>query len=137
MRRIILYAGKPLCLLLLMSFVLLDLSVHSAKAGLITTEAVIEARQADENRDRVVAFLARDDVQRALVSQGVDPAEAKNRVAALADAEVEKIAGQLDNMPAGAGVGSVVGAVVFIFIVLLITDILGFTNIFPFTRSVQ
>lgn len=137
MRRIILYAGKPLCLLLLMSFVLLDLSVHSAKAGLITTEAVIEARQADDNRDRVVAFLARDDVQRALVSQGVDPAEAKNRVAALADAEVEKIAGQLDNLPAGAGVGSVVGAVVFIFIVLLITDILGFTNIFPFTRSVQ
>lgn len=137
MRRIILYAGKPLCLLLLMSFVLLDLSLHSAKAGLITTEAVIEAQQADENRDRVAAFLARDDVQRALVSQGVDPAEAKNRVAALSDAEVEKIAGQLDNLPAGAGVGSVVGAVVFIFIVLLITDILGFTNIFPFTRSVQ
>ena len=137
MRRIILYAGKPLCLLLLMSFVLLDLSLHSAKAGLITTEAVIEAQQADDNRDRVAAFLARDDVQRALVSQGVDPAEAKNRVAALSDAEVEKIAGQLDNLPAGAGVGSVVGAVVFIFIVLLITDILGFTNIFPFTRSVQ
>ena len=137
MRRIILYAGKPLCLLLLMSFVLLDLSLHSAKAGLITTEAVIEAQQADENRDRVAAFLARDDVQRALVSQGVNPAEAQNRVAALSDAEVEKIAGQLDNLPAGAGVGSVVGAVLFVFIVLLITDILGFTNIFPFTRSVQ
>jgi hypothetical protein len=139
MRKLISYAGKPLCLLLLVSFVLLDLtmSVHSAKAGLIGTETVINVQATDDARARVAAFLEREDVQQAMINQGVNPAEARSRVAALTEEEVLKIAGELDRLPAGAGVGAVIGAVVLIFIVLLITDILGFTKVFPFTRSAR
>ncbi|MFH7326636.1 PA2779 family protein [Desulfurivibrio sp. C05AmB] len=139
MRKLISYAGKPLCLLLLVSFVLLDLtmSVHSAKAGLIGTETVINVQATDDARARVAAFLEREDVQQAMINQGVNPAEARSRVAALTEEEVLKIAGELDRLPAGAGVGAVIGAVVLIFLVLLITDILGFTKVFPFTRSAR
>lgn len=135
MRKIIFYAGKPLCLLLIMSFVLLDLSLQSAKAGMIGTEAVLEAQATEASRDRVAVFLEREDVRQAMVRQGIDPVEAKHRVAALSDAEVDKIAGQLDQLPAGAGAGSIIGAALLIFLVLLITDILGFTKVFPFTRA--
>ncbi|ADH84899.1 PA2779 family protein [Desulfurivibrio alkaliphilus] len=137
MRKIIQYTGKPLCLLLLLSFVLLDLSIHSAKAGMIGTEAVIEARAAEASRERVADFLERDDVRRALVKQGVDPVEASKRVEALTDAEVNRLARELEQLPAGAGINTIVGAAVFVFLVLLVTDILGFTEVFPFVKPVN
>jgi hypothetical protein len=48
---------------------------------------------------------------------------------------VREIAGRLDQLPAGqSAVGAVVGAILIIFLVLLITDLLGLTNVFPFVR---
>jgi UPF0716 family protein affecting phage T7 exclusion len=52
----------------------------------------------------------------------------------MTDDEAAQLAAQLDSLPTG---GSIVGAIVLVFLVLLITDILGFTKIFPFTRSVR
>ena len=49
--------------------------------------------------------------------------------------EVLALADQLDHAPAGAS--GVLGAIVFIFLLLLITDILGFTKVYPFTRSIR
>ena len=46
-------------------------------------------------------------------------------------AEAAQMADRLDEMPAGA---SVVGALFAVFVILLVTDILGLTNVFPFTR---
>ncbi|MFH7321165.1 PA2779 family protein [Desulfurivibrio sp. D14AmB] len=137
MRKLIRYFGKPLCLLLLTAFVLLDLNVYSAKAGLIGTEAILTVQANDEARARVALFLERDEVRQALARHGISPAEAGSRVAALTDAEVLRLAEEIDHLPAGAGVGTIVGAAVFVFIVLLVTDILGFTKVFPFTRSVR
>jgi hypothetical protein len=67
---------------------------------------------------------------------GVDSDQAVERVAALSDEEVQRLAEKIDSTPVGAG-GGVIGAVVFVFLVLLVTDILGFTKIFPFTRSIR
>jgi len=106
-----------------------------AHAALITSGQAIEAGAAGGERDRVAAFLAREDVREEMVALGVDPVEAVNRVAGLSDAEVRRIAGHLDQLPAGqSAVGAVIGAALFIFLVLLITDLLGLTNIFPFVR---
>ena len=70
-----------------------------------------------------------------MAALGVDPAEAARRVGGLSDAEVQRIAGELDRLPAGQGaVGAVIGAALLIFIVLLITDLLGLTDVFPFVR---
>ncbi|MDO8311594.1 MAG: PA2779 family protein, partial [Sideroxyarcus sp.] len=65
---------------------------------------------------------------------GIDANTAKARVNALTDQEVQKVAGKLDKMPAG---GDIIGILFTIFIVLLVTDILGFTKVFPFTRSAR
>ncbi len=70
-----------------------------------------------------------------MIELGVDPAEATARVAGLSDAEIRKIAGRIDQLSAGQGVvGTIIGAALVVFLVLLVTDILGLTDIFPFVR---
>lgn len=87
-------------------------------------------------RDRVDAFMTREDVKAQFRALGISPEEAQARVAALSDAEIDKIAGKLDTLPAGEGaVGAIVGAALIIFIVLLITDLLGWTDVFTFTKK--
>lgn len=125
---------KPISLFLIFSFCLLDFSVQTAKALMIGTDTVIATQMQEVNRERVTAFLGRDDVQKVMVQRGVDAAEAQKRVASLSDSEVTKISQAMDQLPAGGdfGVGSVIGATVFVFVVLLITDIIGLTHVFPF-----
>jgi hypothetical protein len=72
-----------------------------AQAGMIGTEQVAgAASQADRNT--VLQFLGRSEVTSQLQSMGVDPATAKDRVAAMTDQEVQQVAGKIQSMPAGA-----------------------------------
>jgi hypothetical protein len=112
---------------------LTSLPLGVAQAGLITTDQIL-VQGAPQERERVAAFLQREDVQKQMVALGVDPGEALDRVASLSDEEVRQISGQLDNLPAGGFIGAVVGAILIIFLVLLITDLLGLTDVFPFVR---
>jgi hypothetical protein len=121
--------------LLIAAMVLGSLPVAAAPApagsDLITTDAALNAERGQAERERIHDILARDDVQQQLVAQGVDLAEVEARVAALSDAEAAQMADQLEQLPAGA---NVVGALFAVFVILLVTDILGLTNVFPFTR---
>lgn len=122
-------------LILVVSFCLLNFNVPRAQAQIVGTEAVIEGQQAADQRAQVATFLAREDIQQLLTRNGVDPAEAQLRVASLSNEEVAKISNSIDQLPAGGdGVGAVVGAVVLIFLVLLITDLLGLTHVYPFVN---
>ena len=125
---------KPVSLFLVFSLFLLDFSVQTAKAQMIGTGTVIAAQKQEANRERVTAFLGRDDVQQAMVLRGVDAAEAQKRVASLSDSELTKISQAMEQLPAGGdgGIGTLVGALLFIFVVLLITDLVGLTHVFPF-----
>ena len=126
---------KPLSFFLIFSFVLFDFTAIAAKAGLIGTEDVLSTLQGDTSRSRITAFLDRQDVQKSFLEKGIDPLQAKKRVTSLTDQEVSQICKVLDQLPAGGdGVGTVVGAVLLIFLILLLTDILGFTHVFPFVR---
>jgi uncharacterized protein DUF6627 len=100
-----------------------------AHAGMLPTDAANPARA------RVLTVLERSDVQAQLQANGVSPADVKARVAAMSDDEVAQLAGQIDSLPAGGT--DVLGFILVVFIILLITDILGFTKIFPFTKSVK
>jgi len=71
-------------------------------------------------------------VARQLTAMGVNPAEAGKRVAALSDQELASLSDRIDRLPAGGDLFGTLGA---IFVILLITDILGFTKVFPFTRA--
>ncbi len=112
--------------------------LQAAHAGMIATDAVAaQATQAEaqSRRATVLATLNRADVAQALAAKGVDMEAARARIASLSDAEVVALADQLDHAPAGAS--DVLGVIVFIFLVLLVTDILGLTKVFPFTRSIR
>jgi hypothetical protein len=101
-----------------------------ASADIVTTDQIY----ASSERERVRSFLEREDVRSQLQSFGVDAEAAKARVDALSDQEVGELAGRIDQLPAGAGI---VGVLFAVFIILLVTDILGLTKVFPFTRSVR
>jgi hypothetical protein len=127
---------KSVSFFLVIAFVLLDFTAQTASAQLVGTQSVIAAQQQAASRERVATFLGRDDVRQALMQQGVDADEARSRVASLSDAELAKISRSLDQLPAGGDAGgTIIGAAVFIFVLLLITDILGFTHVFPFVNS--
>lgn len=105
-----------------------------AFAAVIPTDAVIAQASAIDllrQRSELTTFLTRSDVQKQLVSLGVDSNQAASRVAALSDAEVQQLYGKMQTLPAG---GDILGTLVFIFVLLLITDLLGLTNVYPFVR---
>lgn len=106
----------------------------TAQASIISTEQAMVTPAGDASRERVAAFLARDDVRTELQAQGVSADDAIARVQAMSDAEVAQLADRVDQAPAGAGV---VGVLFSIFLILLVTDILGLTKVFPFTRAVR
>lgn len=107
-----------------------------ARAALVGTDQIITRADIEADRARIAAFLARDDVRQEMERMGVSPAEASTRVDGLTDSEVQTIAARMDAMPAGQGAfEAILGAVVLIFLVLLVTDLLGLTDVFPFVKG--
>lgn len=127
--------GRVVVRLMAMVMVVVSLPIGYAQAGMVTTDQVLEAAELEQTREDVIEFLAREDVRQQLEALGVDPDEALARAENMTDAEVMQIAGQLEQLPAGQdALGTVLGVVIVIFLVLLVTDILGLTNVFPFVR---
>ncbi len=128
--------AKPISVLLTISILLISMPHKSALAVMVGTETVLDVTRSQEARDYLYQILAREDVQTALIAEGIDPVEAKARVDSLSDAEVVSLADQIEQVPAGASaLGIILGTALIVFLVLLITDILGFTDIFPFVKK--
>ncbi len=109
-----------------------------ALAAPVSAEQVMTITVSEQNaaqRAELVTWLDREDVRQQMTELGVSPTQAMARVASLSDAEVSRLAGEIETSPA-AGNG-VVGAIVFVFLVLIVTDLLGLTKVFPFTRSAR
>jgi Family of unknown function (DUF6627) len=109
----------------MLTMLTMGLPLQPAFANIVETDQAISHELAAQDRKDVLAQLQQ---------QGVSPGDAKARVSALTDDEAHAIAGKLDQLPAG---GDVLGALLFVFIVLLVTDILGFTSVFPFTHPIN
>ncbi len=103
-----------------------------AQAALVDAEAVAAAQTRQEAEQKIRAALARAEVGNTLEQMGVSKDEVQDRVAALSDEEINTLSDRIDRLPAG---GDFFGTVGLIFIILLITDLLGLTKVFPFTRS--
>jgi len=117
---------KPTGIFLAVFMFILSGPYQSAMAAMIGTEVAIDAGQAQNAREYLNGFLAREDVRNALISQGIDPQEAKNRIASLTDEEAQRVADQLEQLPV---------IVFLVFVILLLTDIAGYTDIFPFVKK--
>lgn len=120
--------------MVILSMLATGLPLQPAFADIVETDQAVSHEMAGQDRARISAFIDRKDILAQLQDQGVTAAEAKARVNALNDDEAHMIAGKLDQLPAG---GEILGLLFTVFIVLLITDILGFTKVFSFTRSAR
>lgn len=127
---------RPVSLILVVSFCLLNFNVPNAQAKMVGTDAVIAGQQAADQRAQVADFMAREDVKQIMTQYGVDPVEAQLRVDSLSNEELANLANSIDQLPAGgSAVGVIVGAALLVFIILLITDLVGLTHVFPFVKS--
>jgi hypothetical protein len=113
--------------------VIVALLIVSTTATSLPVQAAMLA--ADADRSRIAAALERTELREQLAVFGVSLEQAQARVAALTDAEAAELAGRLDELPAG-GI-DVLAVVLVVFLVLLLTDILGYTQIFPFTKPAR
>ena len=120
---------------LLLNFAVSSLILPTAQAGMIGTTQLAADQQAmspsTNPRIRPSRLLQRERLATQLETAGLALAQAQARVAALTDDEVSVITDRLNQLPAG---GDVLGMLMFLFLVLLATDIAGYTEIFPFVK---
>tara|TARA_R100000687_G_C6406355_1_gene144316 strand:- start:310 stop:714 length:405 start_codon:yes stop_codon:yes gene_type:complete len=110
------------------------LLVSGANAAVVSTSDMLVEHQQFENKQAVKDFVNRDDVKQQMLDLGVSPQDVDSRINSMTSAELAQLNANLQDAPAGAGV---VGVVLTIFIVFVITDVIGATDIFPFIRPVN
>ena len=96
-------------------------------AGPIDTGYLIEADDRSASVDRIRVLLAQQSVSEQLQQLGVDEAAVVERLQSMTAAELVALEGQLDEGIAGAGAIGVIGTV---FLVLIILELVGVTDIF-------
>lgn len=94
--------------------------VGPALAAMIGTDQVVDDLAKADDRARVEAFLARDEVRREMEGLGVDPKEAALRAESLTEDEISQIAGRLDEMPAGGQSMDVLLVVLLLLLVIIL-----------------
>jgi hypothetical protein len=128
---------KPVSIGVVVLMFFICMPVHSVLAAMIKTETVMDTSRSQGAREYLNQLLAREDVRAALIARGIDPLEAKARVDSLSDAEVIAIADQIEQLPAGGDsiLAVVLAIAILVFLVLVITDITGATDVFPFIKA--
>lgn len=96
-------------------------------AAMVGTETAVNNEQRAEQISEVRSWMRQDQVRSQLVAMGVDPENATERVASMTSEELQVLHGEIEDLPAGAGLVEVIGLV---FIVLLILELVGVTDIF-------
>ena len=124
---------RILCLLMALSLVVLP--IGPAQAAMIGNGQIINEVQSDLKRSEILHILDREAAHQQLIALGVSPDMVKERVAQMTDAEVAQLNQHLADLPAG-GVDAL-GVILILFIVFIITDMLGATDIFPFVKPIN
>lgn len=124
-------ALRRLALMVTAIFSFMTIAVPVAQAGMISAERYSTPSLANDQRTKMQRFLQREDVRAELTSLGVDPELAQTRADTLSDAELARTARLIDES-AGSGVA---GTIVLIFMVLVITEVIGITDVFTFVRT--
>ncbi|MEJ2157057.1 MAG: PA2779 family protein [Desulfobacteraceae bacterium] len=127
---------KFTAILVSVAFCFLSVVVAPVQATLVGTSDILAAHENDMARDKVKAFVAREDVANHLEALGVSVAEAQTRVDTMTAEEIQLLADKIDEMPAGGdALGFILAISVIAFIVLIITDIIGVTDVFTFIKK--
>lgn len=125
-------ARPGIAALLFASFLFATIIAPAAQAQMVCTDALLRAQQMQQERAAVATALARSDIRAALLKYGVEPAQVQARVDSLSADEVHTLAHDIEQLPAAGD--DPLGILLFVFVLLLITDILGLTHVFPFVN---
>ena len=121
-------------LTLALSLLLICAPISQAQAAIIANAQLIDQVQHVSDKNALLQSLNRVEVQEQLLSMGVSTAELENRVNQMTQQEIAQLNQQINELPAG---GDILGIIVLIFIVFVITDVIGATDIFPFIHPVK
>jgi len=122
------------CLSIVLTFALLSMSLNNAQAALVSNEQVIAQAQHQNAKAQLIQAIERADVRQQLLSMGVREQDITRRIDLMTADEVAQLNQQIDELPAG---GDLLGIILVIFIVFVITDVIGATDIFPFIKPVN
>jgi hypothetical protein len=111
---------------------MLVLGMSQASAAVFTSEQVIANQQFNFNKQQVLSYVDSAEVQNKLIELGVSPADAKQRIANMTAEELNALNSQMNEMPAGG----IVGIVVTVLVVVVVTDLMGLTDVYPFIRPI-
>ncbi|MDO7085307.1 PA2779 family protein [Pseudocolwellia sp. AS88] len=111
---------------------LLILGLGQVSAGVYGSEQVLATQQHSYNKQHVLAFVDSDAVQQKLAALGVNQANAKMRIANMTQEELASLNTQMNEMPAGG----IVGTVVTVLVVVAVLDVMGITDVYPFIRPI-
>lgn len=129
------YSARYVSFFMTVTMIFMTIPLQTVCAAMVGTETVLRTPQSQTARENLIRFLEREDLEAVMAAQGINSLEAKARVGSLSDAEVMRIAKKMDQLPAGGdGLGIVVVAALIVFLVLLFTDISGYTDVFPFVK---
>ncbi len=118
----------------ILSIFLINLSFGTATAGMIGNTAIMAQSEQGTERQALIQQLQRSEVREQLLSMGVQPEAVERRIQQLSETEVAQLNQQIANAPAGGGV---IELLVLVFLVFVITDVIGATDIFPFIHPVN
>lgn len=119
---------------LFLSFTFVLLSISPAHAAMVSNSQVIHADQQQNDKAALLQALMRADVQAQLSDMGVDAADITNRINQMTPGELSQLNQKMAELPAG---GDALGLIVLIFLVFIITDMLGATDVFPFVNPIR
>ena len=126
------FLRRPIAVLL--SLLLALMPMIPAQAAMIGNEQLINQHQQGQTRDSLQQLLQQQSARQQLQALGVSPDLVKNRIDSLTDSELARINQHVDTLDAG---GNILGILLVIFIVFVITDVIGATDIFPFIHPVN
>lgn len=121
-------------LALVLSFSLFLASIGQAQAAIVSNSQLINQAQQANDKAALLQRIGRADVQAQLLSMGVKSADLEKRINNMTQTEVAQLNQQINQLPAG---GDVLGVVVLVFLVFVITDMLGATDVFPFVHPIH
>lgn len=111
---------------------MLILGMSQASAAVFSSEQVIANQQYNFNKQQVLSYVDSAEVQNKLIELGVSPADAKQRIANMTAEELSALNSQMNEMPAGG----IVGVVVTVLVVVVVTDLMGLTDVYPFINPI-
>jgi len=124
--------ARTLATWLVVSLVWVGAALPAARAAVVSTESALAVSPGgDVHRAQVAAFLDREDVRTQLEALGVDPDQARERVALLTDEEAAQVAGKLDELPAGGSAALAIAIIALVIAVVLLLEFIGVIDIFP------